>query len=108
MIDKVEAQVSEEQEMVEVKKRTLAAAPKKQSSDVATKPEVSTKKSSSPASSLLLPEPVLSADRVMLLGAGIIGFGMAGFYSIPGLIKEDAAGFGLVNSFYCAVMTLTT
>lgn len=95
--------------MVEVKKRTLAASAKKQTSEGATKPtkpEVSTTKSSSPASSL--PEPVLSADRVMLLGAGIIGFGMIGFYSIPGLIKDDASGSGLVNSFYCAVMTLTT
>jgi hypothetical protein len=106
LIDKVEAQVFEEQEMVEVKKRTLAAASKKQPSEVPTKPEVSTKKSSSSDASL--PEPVLSPDRVMLLGAGIIGFGMVGFYSIPGLIKEEAAGSRLVNSFYCAVMTLTT
>jgi hypothetical protein len=108
LIDKVEAQVLGEQEMVEVKKRTVAAAAKKQSSpaDVATKPEVSTTTSSSPASSL--PEPVLSPDRVMLLGAGIIGFGMIGFYSIPGLIKDDATGSAFVNSFYCAVVTLTT
>jgi hypothetical protein len=107
LIDKVEAQVFVEQEMVEMKKRTAAAAAKKQSSDVVTKPEVSVTTSSSTSASSL-PEPVLSPDRVMSLGAGIIGFGMLGFYSIPGLIKDDATGSRLVNSFYCAVTTLTT
>lgn len=111
LIDNVEAQVFEEQEMVEVvKKRTLAAAAaKKQSSDVvATKPEVSSTTTSSSSVSTSLPEPVLSPDRVLLMGAGIIGIGMIGFYSIPGLMKDNATGSGLVNSFYCAVMTLTT
>jgi hypothetical protein len=111
-IDNVEAQVLGEEEMVEVKKRTATAAAKnKQSSAdvVATKPEVVSKTSPSSSPNPSRPElPVLSPDRVVLLGAGIVGFGMIGFYSIPGLIKEDATGFGLVNSFYCAVMTLTT
>jgi hypothetical protein len=110
-IDNVEAQVLGEEEMVEVKKRT-AAANKKQSSvdNVAiTKPEVISKTTPSSSPNPSRPElPVLSPDRVVLLGAGIVGFGMIGFYSIPGLIKEDATGSGLVNSFYCAVMTLTT
>lgn len=50
----------------------------------------------------------LSAIRVVLLGAGLVFFGMIGFYILPGLIHEEAGGSHAINSFYCAVMTLTT
>jgi hypothetical protein len=50
----------------------------------------------------------LSPDRVALLGVALIMFGMAGFYSIPGMIIDDAGGSKLNNAFYCSVITLTT
>jgi hypothetical protein len=53
-------------------------------------------------------EAKLSSDRVALLGMGLIIFGMAGFYNLPGMIEDDAGGSKLNNSFYCSVMTLTT
>ena len=50
----------------------------------------------------------LSSFRVTLLGAALILFVMAGFYTIPGLIAEDAEGDKFVNAFYCSVISLTT
>mmetsp|Transcript_23343 Transcript_23343/g.57442 ORF Transcript_23343/g.57442 Transcript_23343/m.57442 type:complete len:174 (-) Transcript_23343:273-794(-) len=50
----------------------------------------------------------LSTDRVISLGAGLILFGMTGFYAIPGMIADGAGGSKLNNSFYCSVMSLTT
>jgi hypothetical protein len=64
------------------------------------------KESSKPASNL--DETKLSPDRVFLLGAGLIGFGMLGFYSLPGMIVDDAGGSKLINAFYCSVISLTT
>jgi hypothetical protein len=54
------------------------------------------------------PEPMLSPQRVAMVGAALIAFGMTGFLMIPGLLVEGAKGSPLVNSFYCSVMTLTT
>jgi len=50
----------------------------------------------------------LSSRRVVLLGAAIVMFATIGFYFIPGMIDEKATGSHLVNSIYCAVITLTT
>ena len=50
----------------------------------------------------------LSSFRVTLLGAALILFVMAGFYTVPGLIAEDAEGDKFVNAFYCSVISLTT
>ena len=51
---------------------------------------------------------VISPVRVTLLGASLVCGGMAGFYSIPGLMDKSASGSMIVNSFYCSVITLTT
>jgi len=53
-------------------------------------------------------ERKLSPDRVMMLGCGLVMMGMIGFYTLPGMIVEDAGGSKSVNAFYCSVMTLTT
>ena len=50
----------------------------------------------------------LSPDKVVILGCGLIGLGMFGFYCLEGMIVDDAGGSKLVNAFYCSVMTLTT
>ena len=50
----------------------------------------------------------LSSRRVVLLGIALIAIATLGFYTIPGMIDDKAAGSRLVNSIYCAVMTLTT
>ena len=55
----------------------------------------------------------LSTARVLLVGSALLTVGTIGFYNIPGLIDKDIdssstrAGH-LVNSFYCACITLTT
>ena len=41
-----------------------------------------------------------SGERLFLLGASLIAIGTAGFYSIPGMISEDAEGNLFVNSVY--------
>lgn len=51
---------------------------------------------------------VVSTSRVALLGLILILVGMVGFYSIPGLINQDASGSKVINAFYCSVITLTT
>jgi hypothetical protein len=43
-----------------------------------------------------------------MLGASLLTIGTLGFYCIPGMILDGAAGSHLVNAFYCAAMTLTT
>jgi len=53
-------------------------------------------------------ESVVSLVRVIILGAVLIGSGMAGFLTIPGLIDPSASGSFVVNAFYCSVITLTT
>jgi hypothetical protein len=50
----------------------------------------------------------LSSQRVVMLGASILTIGTLGFYYMPGMILDGAAGSRLVNAFYCATMTLTT
>jgi hypothetical protein len=50
----------------------------------------------------------LSSPRIILLGTALVLFGTLGFYTLPGMIDEKATGSHFVNSFYCAVMTLTT
>lgn len=62
---------------------------------------------------LLPPEPGmkhLSTARVMLVGVALLAVGTMGFYNIPGLVNKegDTSSSHLVNSFYCATMTLTT
>lgn len=54
------------------------------------------------------PEPMLSPQRVAIVGAILIAFGMIGFLILPGLISDEASGSRLVNAFYCSVITLTT
>ena len=51
---------------------------------------------------------VVSTERVGLLGAGLVGVGMLGFYTLPGMIADEATGSKFINSFYCSVITLTT
>jgi hypothetical protein len=53
-------------------------------------------------------EQRLSKLRVAILGASLVTVSAIGFYTIPGMIDEKATGSKLVNSIYCAVMTLTT
>jgi hypothetical protein len=53
-------------------------------------------------------EGKLSSQRVLMLGASLLAIGTLGFYYIPGMILEGAAGSHLVNAFYCAAITLTT
>jgi hypothetical protein len=50
----------------------------------------------------------LSSSRIILLGTALVMVCTLGFYTLPGMIDEKATGSHLVNSFYCAVMTLTT
>jgi hypothetical protein len=50
----------------------------------------------------------LSSKRIILLGAALVILSTLVFYALPGMIDEKATGSHLVNSFYCAVMTLTT
>ena len=60
---------------------------------------------------LLPPEPGmdhLSTVRVLLVGVTLLAVGTAGFYYLPGMMDKNDAGNPLVNSFYCATMTLTT
>ena len=79
--------------------------------------KVSTTDASAPISSfiddLLPPEPGmkdLSTVRVLLVGLAILSIGTIAFFHIPGMISKDIEDGGnhLVNSFYCATMTLTT
>ena len=51
---------------------------------------------------------VVSTDRLVALGVTLLTVGTAGFYYLPGLIKDDAKGSRLVNAFYCTVMSLST
>jgi hypothetical protein len=51
---------------------------------------------------------VLSSVRVVLLGAMLLGTGALGFYTLPGMIADNAEGSRLVNSIYCSAITLTT
>jgi hypothetical protein len=53
-------------------------------------------------------EKKLSPDRVFMLGCGLIMLGMIGFYTLPGMIVDDAGGSKSINAFYCSIMTLTT
>ena len=53
-------------------------------------------------------DQTLSSSRVILVGMGLVGAGMLGFYYIPGLLDQDAKGDRLVNAFYCSAITLTT
>jgi hypothetical protein len=71
---------------------------KSSSSDVGAKEASSGSKQRPPAP---LEPPALSPDRVIVLGTGLILLGMAGFYMIPGLIKEDAEGSRAIAAFYC-------
>ena len=50
----------------------------------------------------------LSSPRIILLGVALVTLCTLVFYILPGMIDENATGSHLVNSFYCAVMTLTT
>jgi hypothetical protein len=50
----------------------------------------------------------ISTTRVMLLGAALLALGTTMFYSIPGMIAQDAKGSHLVNAFYCSAITLAT
>lgn len=54
------------------------------------------------------PTDRLSSSRVMMLGAALVAVATVGFYFIPGMIDSKATGSHIVNSIYCAVMTLTT
>lgn len=50
----------------------------------------------------------VSSRRVVMLGTVLVAVATIGFYTIPGMIDAKANGSHLVNSIYCAVMTLTT
>lgn len=54
------------------------------------------------------PTDRVSSSRVIMLGAAIVAVAAVGFYYIPGMIDSKATGSHIVNSVYCAVMTLTT
>jgi hypothetical protein len=56
----------------------------------------------------IINEGKISSQRVLMLGAALLTTGTLGFYYIPGMIIDGAAGSHLVNAFYCAVITLTT
>jgi hypothetical protein len=64
--------------------------------------------------SLVPPQPGmadLSTSRVLLVGGVLLAFGTLGFYWIEGLVEKDDGGVPrshLVDSFYCAAITLTT
>ena len=51
-------------------------------------------------------EAELSPYRLLAVGSVLLAIGTAGFYSIDGMIVDDAGGHHLINSFYCSVMTL--
>jgi len=44
----------------------------------------------------------------MAVATTLVVVGTLGFHNIEGMIAEDAGGSHLVNSFYCAAITLTT
>lgn len=56
----------------------------------------------------------LATERVFILGAALLAVGTLGFYYIPGMVvlpeveDEKRARHHLIDSFYCATMTLTT
>jgi hypothetical protein len=75
---------------------------KSSSSDVGTKEAPAGSKQKPPTP---LEPPTLSPDRVIVLGTGLILLGMAGFYMIPGLIKEDAEGSRIIGAFYCRLVS---
>ena len=50
----------------------------------------------------------MSSARVIVVGMGLVGVGMLGFYHIPGLMADDVKGDRVINAFYCAAITLTT
>lgn len=52
--------------------------------------------------------PGVNPDRVFMLGVMLMGITSMGFYSIEGMIADDAGGSREVNAFYCAAVTLTT
>ena len=53
-------------------------------------------------------EQQMSSARVIVVGMGLVGVGMLGFYHIPGLMADDVKGDRFINAFYCAAITLTT
>jgi hypothetical protein len=53
-------------------------------------------------------QQVQSPLRVLIVGALLLSIGTLAFYNIPGMIKKDVGGNHLVNSFYCAAITLAT
>ena len=53
-------------------------------------------------------EQQMSSARVIVVGMGLVGVGMLGFYHIPGLMADDVKGDRVINAFYCAAITLTT
>jgi hypothetical protein len=53
-------------------------------------------------------EKVQSTVRILMVGALLLTIGTLAFYNIPGMIKKDVGGNHLVNSFYCAAITLAT
>mmetsp|Transcript_19912 Transcript_19912/g.25647 ORF Transcript_19912/g.25647 Transcript_19912/m.25647 type:complete len:233 (-) Transcript_19912:153-851(-) len=61
---------------------------------------------------LAVKEVGFAAERVFLLGAILLLIGTAGFYNIPGMVvlddDEKSKRNHLVDSFYCAAITLTT
>ena len=50
----------------------------------------------------------LSPYRLLVVAVALLVIGTTGFYSIDGMIDKDASGSRLINSFYCATITLTT
>lgn len=56
----------------------------------------------------------LSSSRVIMVGMGLVGIGMLGFYYIPGLMMavndddNEKEGDRWVDAFYCSAITLTT
>lgn len=84
---------------------TLKSWEEKAISSMASKKKVS---SSSPVVVLHELPTVISPIRVILLGATLLMIGTMGFYSIPGMISDEAEGTPIVNAFYCASITLMT
>lgn len=60
------------------------------------------------AAAVTVEEKVQSTLRVLMVGALLLCIGTLAFYNIPGMIKKDVEGNHLVNSFYCAAITLAT
>jgi hypothetical protein len=50
----------------------------------------------------------ISPVRVLFLGAMLLATGALGFYTLPGMLADDAQGSRMVNSIYCSAITLTT